>query len=71
MGVKPRWRLTFDMDTPGMKVVQVERGSGGGVDQAVALFRSCVRAAMEAGGCRTVMIGVHVEGAACDHEVGS
>lgn len=70
-GVRPRWRLTFDVDSPQMKVVQIEKGSAGGVDQAVTLFRSCVRAAMEAGGCRTVMIGVHVEGEGCDHEVGS
>jgi len=70
-GVKPRWRLTFDMENPGMKVVQIERGSQGGVDQAVTLFRSCVRAAMDSGACRTVMVGVHVEGAECDHEVGT
>lgn len=68
---RPRWRLTFNADdTATMRVVQIGKGDTGAIDEAVTLFRSCVRSAMAAGGCRTVMVGVHVEGAECDHEVG-
>lgn len=68
---RARWRLTFNADdSQAMRVVQVARGDSAGVDEAVTLFRSAVRSAMEAGGCRTVLVGVHVEGAECDHEVG-
>lgn len=65
-----RWRLTFDAESGGtMRVVQVGRRDAGAVDEAVALFKLAIRSAMAAGGCRTVMVGVHVEGAECDHDV--
>lgn len=70
--MRPRWRLTFDADSSQtMKVIQVEKGDRSAVDEAVGLFKLAIRAAMAAGGCRTVMIGVHVEGEGCDHEVGA
>lgn len=72
MGMKAkRWRVVFDTHE-GMKVIQIQRGDSGGVADAVTLFRTAVRAAMERepACCRTVMIGVHVEGPECDHEVG-
>lgn len=72
MGVKDprrRWRLVFDMDGREVKVLQVSKGAASVAD-AVTLFRAAVRAAMEKEGCQTVMVGVHVEGAECDHEVG-
>lgn len=69
--VRSRWRLTFEPERGGgMRVVQIGHRDTAAVDDAVALFKMCVRSAMEAGGCRTVMVGVHVEGADCDHEVG-
>lgn len=65
-----RWRLVFNMDDPQtMRVISVSKREGG-VSDAVTLFRAAVREAMEANGCRNVVIGVHVEGAECDHEVG-
>jgi hypothetical protein len=68
---KPRWRLTFNADDPQtMRVLKIGAADRGAVDEAVTLFRAAVRSAMDAGGCRTVMVGVHVEGEACDHEVG-
>jgi predicted Zn-dependent protease len=41
------------------------------MDKAVAMFKDMVRAAWKAGGCRSFLVGVHVRGAACDHEVKS
>lgn len=62
-----RWRLVFD--PPVGPPIVVGKRDPGGVDAAMTAIRSRLRAAMEAGGCRSFVVGVHVEGEACDHEV--
>lgn len=66
------WRLVFEGGDPAtMVTVSISRGAKlAAVDEVVAEFKRRVRAAMEAGGCRSFVVGVHVEGSACDHEVG-
>jgi len=66
---RPRWRLTFEPEAGAMNVLRVGKGDTRAIDDAVTLMKSCIRAAMAAGGCRNVVIGVHVDGADCDHEI--
>lgn len=63
-----KWRLVFEPPGP-QQTIAVAKGDPDSIDDAVRAIRSRLRAAMEAGGCRSVVIGVHVEGPACDHEV--
>lgn len=68
---RKRWRLTFDGDGAGnVHVLTISKDDPGSINDAVAIIRGKLRGAMEAGGCRSVSFGVHVEGEACDHEVG-
>lgn len=67
---RKRWRLVFEAGQVPISVVTIEGGDAAAVDEAVKVFKAKIRAAMELGGCRSVLVGVHVEGAACDHEVG-
>lgn len=64
-------RLVFDVAGEAPAIFKVEAGDAGAVADVVTAFRSRVRAAIEAGGCRSFLVGVHVEGAECDHEVGT
>jgi hypothetical protein len=66
-----RVRLVFDVAGEPPSVVRVDGNDQRAVSEALAVFRHKVRAAIEAGGCRSFLVGVHVEGAECDHEVGT
>lgn len=66
---RKRWRLVFEVGSD-TRVLAVGKGDTRAADDAVAAFKSLVRDAMESDGCRSFVVGVHVEGAACDHEVG-
>jgi hypothetical protein len=66
-----RWRLVFDAGRTGHeRSLKVGPGDAGAVAEALVLFRSAMRAAMESDSCRTVTVAIHVDGADCDHEVG-
>lgn len=65
-----RVRLVFDAAGEAPSVVKVDGNDHRAVSEALAVFRHKVRAAIEAGGCRSFLVGVHIEGDACDHEVG-
>ncbi len=65
---EPRvWAVTFE--TSRQRVTC--KGTGPELGQAVTIaFRQAMREAMTAGGCRSFSVGVHPDGAECDHEVG-
>jgi len=38
-------------------------------DEVMTAVRESVRAMMARGGCRSIVIGVHIEGEECDHQI--
>jgi hypothetical protein len=62
-----RWSLVLDV--AGITSTFTVRGA---TDAAVVMeaVKGRIGDLMRAGGCRSLVIGVHVEGAACDHVTG-
>ncbi|MDD5367320.1 MAG: hypothetical protein PHR30_18455 [Gallionellaceae bacterium] len=59
----------FEVDGAADLVLRVRPGDLDCVVAAVARFRELIREAIRRGGCRSFVVGIHEEGAACDHEV--
>lgn len=51
------------------RTIMVPPGDQGAAKGALDVIEEAIRNACATGGCRTVSIAVHVQGAACDHEV--
>jgi hypothetical protein len=63
-----RWQLVLDVAGTPKQAFTVR--SKPEADDVMASIRAIVRDLMARGGCRSLTLGVHVEGADCDHELG-
>lgn len=63
-----RWQLVLDAAGSAPQVFTVRDAKD--ADEVMAAVREGVRSLMAKGGCRSLVIGVHVEGADCDHQIG-
>lgn len=66
------WRVVFEDRDGALFVVKVPGKAEPGkqrlaVGDAIARFRAMVRACMARPGCGSFVVGVHVDGADCDH----
>jgi hypothetical protein len=63
------WSLVLEEGAGVTRVFRVRAGAKDDAAAVVEAVRVAIVAACASGGCRSISIGVHVEGAACDHEV--
>lgn len=62
-----RWQLVLEPQTSQAQTFTVRDAKD--ADEVMTAVRGHLRTMMERGGCRSLVIGVHVEGAECDHEL--
>ncbi|HEX3063169.1 MAG TPA: hypothetical protein VHP55_10855 [Usitatibacter sp.] len=58
------------LEVPGERALVYVVSTAADADRAMEAIRGAIALLMRKGGCRSVVIGVHVEGADCDHELG-
>jgi hypothetical protein len=63
-----RWALVLDMGAEPRRVFTVRSAEKAG--EVFEAVRAALEELVKRGGCRSMVIGVHVEGPACDHELG-
>lgn len=66
-GDRQRWTLVIEHGAGLTRKFVVRSATDG--DDVMAALRAMIRDEMARGGCRSIAIGIHVEGPACDHEV--
>lgn len=64
---KRRWQLVLDAAGEQPRPFTVRDAKD--ADEVMEAIRETVRAMMARGGCRSLLVGVHVEGPDCDHEI--
>lgn len=64
-----RWQLVLDAAGSAPQVFVIRDAKD--ADEVMIAVRAGVRDLMSRGGCRSMTIAVHVEGSACDHELGA
>lgn len=62
----PRWSLVLEVGSVS-RVFEVAAARD--ADEVMTAVRSAIRDAMAKGGCRSLVLAVHVSGGDCDHEL--
>jgi hypothetical protein len=64
-----RWTLVLDAGAAPQRRFTVRDARD--ADEVMLAVRTAVKDLAASGGCRSIVLGIHVEGPACDHELPS